>query len=174
MLARSWDLSGTYAGPRLGNWGPLEPMKKPASERYVLAYTNGELNFVILYMGVRNLSNIAFFTFSPVVTKITLGPQGGPMGSQGGPRGPMGPWGPIGPLGGPGRALGDPWAPPEARGGGPWGPMGVPWAPPPHILVSPPGGGPILNFGYPLILHTYVVSVEKYIVSLRGNFMLQT
>ena len=69
----------------------------------------------------------------------------------------MGPWGPMGPPGGPGGAHGDPWAPPEAQGG-PWGPMGPPGGPmggpmgPPHILVSPPGGGPILNFGYPYII----------------------
>ncbi len=47
-------------------------------------------------MAIRNLSNIAFYTFSPVVTKISLGPRGGPMGSQGGPIGIpwVGPWGP--------------------------------------------------------------------------------
>ena len=74
-------------------------------------------------MAIRNLSNITFFTFSPVVTKITLGPQGGAHGIPG--WAPMGLSGPIGAPGGPGVALGDPWAPLEALGGA----LGNPWAP---------------------------------------------
>ena len=59
-------------------------------------------------MAIRILYNITFYTFSPVVTRITLGPHGIPGGAHGDPRvgahgdprvGPWDPW-----------ALGDPLA----------------------------------------------------------------
>ena len=123
-------------------------------------------------MGIRNSSNITFFTFSPVVTKITLGPQGGPMGSQRrNPWDPMGvdPWDPMGPHPGiPGWALGDPLAlgDPWALGDlGPWGPIG-PWGPGPlgtHGPLGPKVWGPMGPWGPgPLGPHIYYAGQHWY------------
>ena len=136
-------------------------------------------------MGIRNLSNIALFTFSPVVTKITLGPQGGPMGSQGGPFGTLWPWGPVA-LGDPlvpedPLALGDPWvlgdplAPPVGPMEGRWGPMGPPGGPgralgdpwPPwgtHGGPMGPRGKKERNYSNtPALLFTLRINYKKYI-----------